>query len=113
MANSKAQEEDGSSENEQLSTDEFGKPELLSSSVEGGSEKLPSFLDKQKSKLLQFRDSLLDLMTGVSRDTLRSRAEGGEASAFGMHQADAGSDAYDRGFALRGCLKSLKPMRDG
>jgi DnaK suppressor protein len=39
-------------------------------------------------------------MTGVSRDTLRSRAEGSEASAFGMHQADAGSDAYDRGFAL-------------
>jgi DnaK suppressor protein len=31
---------------------------------------------------------------------LRSRAEGSEASAFGMHQADAGSDAYDRDFAL-------------
>jgi hypothetical protein len=30
MAKSKAQEEDGSSENEQLDTDEFGKPELLS-----------------------------------------------------------------------------------
>jgi len=57
-------------------------------------------LSKQKSKLLQLRDSLLDLMTGVSRDTLRSRAEGSEASAFGMHQADAGSDAYDRDFAL-------------
>jgi RNA polymerase-binding transcription factor DksA len=40
------------------------------------------------------------LFVGVSRDTLRSRAEGSEASAFGMHQADAGSDAYDRGFAL-------------
>ena len=39
-------------------------------------------------------------MTGVSRDTLRSRAEDSEASAFGMHQADAGSDAYDRDFAL-------------
>jgi DnaK suppressor protein len=100
MAKSKAQEEDGSSENEQLSTDEFGKPELLSSSVEGGDEKLPPFLDKQKSKLLQFRYSLLDLMTGVSRDTLRSRAEDNEASGLGMHQADAGSDAYDRDFAL-------------
>jgi hypothetical protein len=71
MATSKAQEEDGSSENEQLDTDEFGKPELLSSSVEGGDEKLPPFLDKQKSKLIQVRDSLLDLMTGFSRDTLR------------------------------------------
>jgi hypothetical protein len=35
MAKSKAQEENGSSENEQLDTDEFGKPELLFSSVEG------------------------------------------------------------------------------
>jgi RNA polymerase-binding transcription factor DksA len=39
-------------------------------------------------------------MQGVAKDTLRSRAEGSEASAFGMHQADAGSDAYDRDFAL-------------
>jgi RNA polymerase-binding transcription factor DksA len=36
----------------------------------------------------------------VAKDNLRSRAEGSEASAFGMHQADAGSDAYDRDFAL-------------
>jgi DnaK suppressor protein len=100
MAKSKAQAEDGSSENGQLDTGEFEKPELLSSSIEDGDKKLPPFLGKQKSKLLQLRDSLLDLMTGVSRDTLRSRAEGSEASAFGMHQADAGSDAYDRGFAL-------------
>ncbi len=39
-------------------------------------------------------------MHGVAKDTLRSRAEGSEASAFGMHQADAGSDSYDRDFAL-------------
>ncbi len=39
-------------------------------------------------------------MIGVARDNLRSRAEGNEASAFGMHQADAGSDSYDRDFAL-------------
>jgi RNA polymerase-binding transcription factor DksA len=39
-------------------------------------------------------------MNGVAKDSLRSRAEGSEASAFGMHQADAGSDAYDRDFAL-------------
>ena len=100
MAESKVQEEDGSLENEQLDTGEFEKSELLSSSVEGDDEELPLFLDKQKSKLLQFRDNLLDLMTGVSRDTLRSRAEDSEASAFGMHQADAGSDTYDRNFAL-------------
>ena len=35
------------------------------------------------------------------RRTIFARgAEGSEASAFGMHQADAGSDAYDRDFAL-------------
>ncbi|MGB8170881.1 MAG: TraR/DksA C4-type zinc finger protein [Chthoniobacteraceae bacterium] len=55
---------------------------------------------KQQDRLLQLRDSLLDAMAGVAKDNLRSRAEGSEASAFGMHQADAGSDAYDRDFAL-------------
>jgi RNA polymerase-binding transcription factor DksA len=58
------------------------------------------FLKRQKEKLLQLRDGMLDSMSGVARDTLRARAEGSEASAFGMHQADAGSDAYDRDFAL-------------
>ena len=43
---------------------------------------------------------MLDSMMGVAKDNLRTRAEGSEASAFGMHQADAGSDAYDRDFAL-------------
>jgi RNA polymerase-binding transcription factor DksA len=58
------------------------------------------FLKRQKERLLQLRDGMLDSMSGVARDTLRARAEGSEASAFGMHQADAGSDAYDRDFAL-------------
>ena len=62
--------------------------------------KLTPFLRKQKERLIQLRDNMLDSMSGVAKDTLRSRAEGSEASAFGMHQADAGSDAYDRDFAL-------------
>ena len=61
---------------------------------------LTPFLQKQKERLLQLRDSMLDSMMGVAKDNLRTRAEGSEASAFGMHQADAGSDAYDRDFAL-------------
>jgi RNA polymerase-binding transcription factor DksA len=61
---------------------------------------LTPFLKKQQEKLLQLRDSMLDSMMGVAKDNLRTRAEGSEASAFGMHQADAGSDAYDRDFAL-------------
>jgi DnaK suppressor protein len=62
--------------------------------------KLDPFVKQQKEKLLQLRDAMVDSMAGVAQDTLRSRAEGSEASAFGMHQADAGSDAYDRDFAL-------------
>lgn len=62
--------------------------------------KLAPFLRKQKKRLLALRDAMLDSMNGVAQDNLRARAEGNEASAFGMHQADAGSDAYDRDFAL-------------
>jgi DnaK suppressor protein len=62
--------------------------------------KLDPFVRSQKDKLLQLRDAMVDSMAGVAKDNLRSRAEGSEASAFGMHQADAGSDAYDRDFAL-------------
>jgi DnaK suppressor protein len=67
---------------------------------EEANAKLPTFMRKQKERLLHLRDNILDSMNGVAKDTLRSRAEGSEASAFGMHQADAGSDAYDRDFAL-------------
>ena len=63
-------------------------------------KKLDPFTRGQKDKLLQLRDAMVDSMAGVAKDNLRSRAEGSEASAFGMHQADAGSDAYDRDFAL-------------
>src|SRR5205814_987296 len=62
--------------------------------------KLTPFLKEQQKRLLFLRDAMLDSMAGVAKDNLRSRAEGSEASAFGMHQADAGSDAYDRDFAL-------------
>ncbi len=61
---------------------------------------LSPFLKKQQDRLLQLRDGMVDSMVGVAKDNLRTRAEGSEASAFGMHQADAGSDAYDRDFAL-------------
>jgi DnaK suppressor protein len=63
-------------------------------------KRLDPFTRAQKEKLLQLRDAMVDSMAGVAKDNLRSRAEGSEASAFGMHQADAGSDAYDRDFAL-------------
>jgi DnaK suppressor protein len=57
------------------------------------------FIEKQRLHLLELRDHLVDSMAGVAQDNLRSRVEG-DSSAFGMHQGDAGSDAYDRDFAL-------------
>ena len=64
------------------------------------SVKMTPFLKKQKARLLELRSMLLDNMDSVAEGSLRTRPEGSEASAFGMHQADAGSDAYDRDFAL-------------
>lgn len=58
-----------------------------------------TFVEKQRVRLLELRDHLVDSMAGVAQDNLRSRVEG-DSSAFGMHQGDAGSDAYDRDFAL-------------
>lgn len=92
-------------------TKKVGKPEAerdvnafdgMTSILPGNNKarKLDSFTREQKEKLLQLRDAMVDSMAGVAKDNLRSRAEGSEASAFGMHQADAGSDAYDRDFAL-------------
>ena len=62
--------------------------------------RLSPFVRKQQQELLALRDELIGQMNGVAKDTLRTPAEGGDASAFGMHQADAGSDSYDRDFAL-------------
>src|SRR5207302_877750 len=43
--------------------------------------RLDPFTKAQKQKLLQLRDAMVDSMAGVAQDTLRSRAEGSEASA--------------------------------
>ncbi len=59
-----------------------------------------AFFDRQKHRLLDLRDHFLDQMQSVAQDSLRSRAENNEASAVGQHQADAGSDAYEKDFAL-------------
>lgn len=75
-------------------------PPIIIKKKPGKPVKLSAWTLKQRQRLLQLKDTLLDSMSGVGRDTLRSRAEGSEASAFGMHTGDAGSDAYDRDFAL-------------
>jgi DnaK suppressor protein len=77
-----------------------GRTAAISAGKNHKARRLDPFTRSQKEKLLQLRDAMVDSMAGVAKDNLRSRAEGSEASAFGMHQADAGSDAYDRDFAL-------------
>jgi RNA polymerase-binding transcription factor DksA len=59
-----------------------------------------AFFDRSKQKLLELRDHFLDQMQSVAQNSLRSRSESNEASAVGQHQADAGSDAYEKDFAL-------------
>lgn len=56
-----------------------------------------SFTRLQKDRLLQLREAVSESMAGVAKDT---RTSSNEASALGTHQADAGSDAYDRDFVL-------------
>ncbi|MEM6822952.1 MAG: TraR/DksA C4-type zinc finger protein [Verrucomicrobiota bacterium] len=58
-----------------------------------------SFLTKQQQKLEELREHILEQMHGVAQDSLRSPSDSA-GSAFGMHQADAGSDAYEKDFAL-------------
>lgn len=62
--------------------------------------RLAPFVREQQQKLLALRDALIGQMSGMAKDNLRAPASGGDSSAFGMHQADAGSDSYDRDFAL-------------
>ncbi|MEX1044827.1 MAG: TraR/DksA C4-type zinc finger protein, partial [Chthoniobacterales bacterium] len=64
------------------------------------SRRLNPWLKKQHLRLLALKDTLLDSMTGVARDNLRTGHDSHEVSAHGLHQADAGSDSYDRDFAL-------------
>jgi len=76
------------------------KPLVIPDEAQEGEIKHSVFVKMAKQKLLDLKDALMDSMTGTASETLRNKAEGSEASAFGMHQADAGTDAYDRDFAL-------------
>jgi RNA polymerase-binding transcription factor DksA len=77
-------------------------PSLTVKSVAAGvnGSHSPAFIQRQRQRLLDLRDELVDSMSGMTRDTIRNAPEGSEASGSGQHQGDAGSDAYDRDFAL-------------
>lgn len=75
-------------------------PPVSKPGANGNGSHSPAFVKKQEQRLLDLRDTLVDSMTGMTRDTIRNAPEGSEASGSGQHQGDAGSDAYDRDFAL-------------
>ena len=112
---SKAKSKVASSSNDRVLAQQFVHKPKVNKNL-----KLTPFLTKQRQRLLELKDTLLDAMRGVARDNLHS---GSDTSAFGMHQADAGSDAYDRDFALsmlskeQGSLyeidEALKRVEDG
>ena len=62
--------------------------------------KLSPFEKRQQKRLLDLRDQITDSMYGIQNDTIKKGNEGSDSSGSGMHQGDAGSDAYDRDFAL-------------
>lgn len=60
---------------------------------------LKGFAKKQHQRLLDLRDGIVDAMYGVTHDQLKN-TNGIETGGGGMHTGDAGSDSYDRDFAL-------------
>ena len=72
--------------------------------------KLTIFEKKQRQRLLDLRDQITDVMHGIQSDTIKNGSEGSDASGSGMHQGDAGSDAYDRDFALNMLSKEANAL---
>jgi RNA polymerase-binding transcription factor DksA len=72
--------------------------------------KLTIFERKQRQRLLDLRDQITDVMHGIQSDTIKNGSEGSDASGSGMHQGDAGSDAYDRDFALNMLSKEANAL---
>jgi len=57
------------------------------------------FIKKQRARLLELRDELVTTMYGQKQNAMRV-AEDSDTSGSGEHTGDAGTDSYDRDFAL-------------
>ena len=78
------------------------KPRAATKDVLGGipvPAKVPSRWRKQYTHLIQLRNKLLNRQAGLTKDALD------EQPTFSTHMADAGTDTFDRDFAL-GLLSS-------
>ena len=72
---------------------------------------MKGFVKKQYQRLLDLRDGILDAMYGVTHDTLKN-TDGMETGGGGMHTGDAGSDSYDRDFALNLLAKEQDALNE-
>lgn len=66
----------------------------------GAQRELSAFVKKQRQRLLDLLDELDASAHEMAEDALQAGPHGSEASGAGVHQGDAGSDAYDRDLAL-------------
>ncbi len=63
------------------------------------SGKMTPFVKKQYQRLLDLRDQFIVAINDITHNTLRNNP-GNESSGSGIHQGDAGSDAYNRDYAI-------------
>ena len=92
--------------------EEIPKPVAKKKVVPKRPLKLTAFVKKQRQRLLDLQDELMDAMYGVQQETILNAPSGSEASGSGMHQGDAGSDAYDRDFALNLLSKEQDALQE-
>ncbi len=65
-------------------------------------EKVPKHLLKYYKSLIELREHVLEGLEMHSKETLKrsSKDDAGDLSSYGQHMADAGTDTFDRDFAL-------------
>lgn len=65
-------------------------------------EKVPKHLLKYYKSLVELREHVLEGLEMHSKETLKrsSKDDAGDLSSYGQHMADAGTDTFDRDFAL-------------
>jgi len=70
------------------------------------------FVAGQYRKLIDLFNQISETMHHQTEDALSNKLEGSEASGSGMHQGDAGSEAYDREFALNMLGKEVDSLKE-
>jgi len=69
------------------------------------------FIKKQRAKLLSLKDELVTVMYGQKQNAMRV-AEDSDTSGSGEHTGDAGTDSYDRDFALNLLAKEQDSLEE-